>query len=33
MRTIGPRMIFSHPVLAFFHILDGWRKEPIHRKR
>ena len=32
MRTIGPRMIFSHPVLALFHFLDGRRKKPIHKK-
>jgi ATP-dependent helicase YprA (DUF1998 family) len=28
MRHAGPRMIWSHPVLAAFHLLDGWRKAP-----
>ena len=27
MRYAGPRMIFRHPVLAFFHLLDG-KKQP-----
>lgn len=26
MRYSGPRMIYKHPVLAIFHIFDGWRK-------
>jgi hypothetical protein len=28
MRYAGPRMIFHHPVMAFFHIIDGKRKAP-----
>ena len=28
MRYAGPRMIFRHPVLALWHIMDGRRKEP-----
>jgi hypothetical protein len=26
MRYAGPRMLFSHPLLAFMHLLDGLRK-------
>src|SRR5512147_2901571 len=26
MRYAGPRMAVSHPVLAFFHFIDGFRK-------
>jgi hypothetical protein len=26
MRSSGPKMLFSHPVLALLHLLDGWRK-------
>jgi hypothetical protein len=26
MRYAGPRMTFSHPILAFFHFVDGFRK-------
>ena len=26
MRYAGPRMLLRHPVLAFFHLLDGFRK-------
>ena len=29
MRYSGPRMIFQHPVLAIFHLLDKRRREPI----
>ncbi|WP_339133500.1 MAG: nitrous oxide-stimulated promoter family protein [Candidatus Electrothrix sp. GW3-4] len=32
MRTIGPRMILSHPVMALQHAVDGLRKEPITKK-
>jgi len=28
MRVIGPRMMFSHPILALYHLLDGRRKHP-----
>jgi MinD superfamily P-loop ATPase len=28
MRYSGPRMTSRHPILAFFHFLDGFRKEP-----
>jgi hypothetical protein len=26
MRYAGRRMLLRHPVLAMFHVLDGWRK-------
>ncbi len=29
MRYSGPRMLWRHPVLALFHLLDGRRKEPV----
>ena len=29
MRYAGPRMLYRHPVMAFFHYLDGFRKEPL----
>ncbi|MCI5223561.1 MAG: nitrous oxide-stimulated promoter family protein [Candidatus Electrothrix sp. AR4] len=32
MRTIGPRMILTHPVAALRHALDGMRKKPIKKK-
>jgi hypothetical protein len=28
MRYAGPRMLFRHPVLAFFHLLDRRRGAP-----
>lgn len=28
MRYAGPRMLWTHPVLAVRHILDGYRKAP-----
>lgn len=28
MRYAGPRMIYRHPFLAFYHLVDGLRKEP-----
>jgi len=31
MRYAGPRMIFRHPLLAFFHFLDGHRKVPVRK--
>ena len=27
MRFAGPRMIYRHPVLALFHLLDGRKKQ------
>jgi hypothetical protein len=29
MRYSGPRMVYRHPVLALFHMVDGRRKKPI----
>ncbi len=29
MRYAGPRMVWRHPVLALFHLLDGRRTEPV----
>ena len=28
MRYAGPRMLYRHPVLALFHLIDGLRKAP-----
>lgn len=33
MRIIGPKMIFSHPLLGLGHLMDGFRKEPGPRKK
>ncbi len=29
MRYAGPRMLLKHPILAVFHLLDGYRKTPV----
>ena len=29
MRYSGPRMLFSHPLLAILHILDGYLHKPV----
>lgn len=29
MRYSGPRMLFSHPVLAALHIIDGYLHKPV----
>jgi hypothetical protein len=29
MRYSGPRMLYHHPVLAIFHLIDSRRKQPI----
>lgn len=29
MRYSGPRMIFRHPILTIWHLIDGRRKEPV----
>lgn len=31
MKWAGPRMLWRHPVLAFFHVLDGRRPAPMLR--
>lgn len=28
MKYAGPRMLYRHPLLAFYHLIDGLRKEP-----
>ncbi len=28
MRVAGPRMLWTHPLLALAHIRDGWRDAP-----
>ena len=33
MRYAGPRMTWSHPLLAIGHMIDGLRKEPGPRKQ
>ena len=32
MRTIGPRMILTNPIMALRHFVDGLRKEPVQKK-
>ena len=29
MRYSGPRMLYRHPVLAIFHLIEGRRKQPL----
>jgi hypothetical protein len=29
MRYAGPRMIYRHPIMAVFHLIDGMREKPI----
>ncbi len=33
MREIGPGMIFSNPVMALQHMIDGLRKKPLPLKK
>jgi hypothetical protein len=33
MRFAGPRMLLAHPWLAFLHLFDSLRKEPIKPSR
>lgn len=28
MRFSGPKMVYTHPVMAIYHLIDGRRKEP-----
>jgi hypothetical protein len=32
MRTAGPRMPLRHPLMTFWHFLDGLRKEPLRKQ-
>lgn len=31
MRYAGPKMLFHHPVLAVYHLIDSLKKNPIKR--
>lgn len=31
MRYSGPRMMYRHPIMAIFHLIDGRRQEPVSR--
>lgn len=33
MRFSGPRMTWRHPILALFHLFDGFRKPPEIKKK
>jgi hypothetical protein len=33
MRDIGPRMVFSKPIMALQHAFDGLRKKPLETKK
>ena len=33
MRYSGPRMLYRHPGLTIFHVIDGRRKEPTRRSQ
>jgi len=33
MKYSGPRMTYRHPILAIFHLIDGFRKEPVRSKK
>ena len=33
MRFAGPRMVYQHPILALFHLIDGFRKDPPRLRR
>jgi Nitrous oxide-stimulated promoter len=33
MRYAGPRMMYRHPLLALYHLIDGLRKEPSKPER
>jgi len=33
MRYAGPRMLYHHPILTIWHLLDGRRAEPIRVER
>jgi hypothetical protein len=29
MRFVGPRMLWEHPRLSLWHVLDGWFRRPV----
>ncbi|MFX1513082.1 MAG: nitrous oxide-stimulated promoter family protein [Promethearchaeota archaeon] len=33
MRYSGPRMLWRHPIMTFWHILDGRKREPENKMR
>ena len=33
MRYSGPRMLYRHPMFAFYHTIDGMRKKPLRKSR
>ena len=33
MRYAGPRMLYTHPVMALQHVVDGRRKEPTRTRQ
>jgi hypothetical protein len=33
MRELGPTMIFSNPIMAVQHMIDGLRKNPVKKRR
>jgi len=33
MRFSGPRMLLHHPILAVLHLLDGFRKPPLLKRK
>ena len=33
MRYSGPRMLYRHPMLTFYHAIDGMRKKPVRKSR
>jgi hypothetical protein len=32
MRYSGPKMLWEHPMLSFWHLLDGWFRRPVDVK-
>jgi hypothetical protein len=33
MRYAGPKMLWEHPILSLWHLLDGWFQQPLDLKR
>ena len=33
MRYAGPRMVYRHPIMAFEHLVDGRREEPVRARK
>jgi hypothetical protein len=32
MRYSGPKMLWKHPVLSLWHLMDGWLRRPVTAK-